>query len=232
MDFSNEIAQFTQGLQNYTAAIKTAFQRKRTSASSADNATAVAGQSSAQLTANLRATYDAHMAATNPHGETPAMLGIYDAPSIDNILSNLVPSGILPISYWKRNTFTANTSSFTVTFTPTTAILSGKFYNVPSISIDLTTVDPAPASKKFLLYAQLVNGAFTYIATPEASPLAESDVNMYLGYLQCGANGVSSYLLPTDATRLGTYRLSTTAAGSSIPVSLGRPSQIVSLPWT
>lgn len=232
MDFSNEIAQFTQGLQNFTAEIKRAFQRKRSGAFSADDASQVAGVTRTQLTANLRASYDAHVGATNPHNDTAALLGIYDSAAMDNILANLVPSGILPVSYWKRTTLTGNTSTFVITFGATTAIISGKVYAVPQTALDLSAGDPSPGSKTYCVYAQLKDGEFTYVSIPSTSPIAESDVTMYIGQFQCSSGGILNQDVPTEIIRLDNYRLSTTAKGSSIPVSNGYPSGSGTLAWT
>jgi hypothetical protein len=79
-------------------------------------------------------------------------------------------------------------------------------------------------------YVQLQNGTPTYVAS--ATPIAESNTNMFIGQMVAdGAGNVTSITL-VPVTRIDTFRPSTTQRGSSIPVSGATPDQASGLLWT
>lgn len=118
---------------------------------------------------------------------------------------------------------------FNVYFTEDTPLfISGKQYTLPQQAIDLRTVTATPASKKFFVYAQLKQGKPVYVI--RETELAESDTNVYIGYIQTDTLGISSIVV-SKVDRIDNYRLSTTPIGSAIPVSSGNPATPAQVTW-
>lgn len=117
---------------------------------------------------------------------------------------------------------------FTLYFTEETpVVLNGVQYTMPIGSLDLTTVDSAPASKVFYLYLMLVNGSPAYKAYTSQQP--ESYTCLYLGKITCGTSKISTIAV-SKVTRLGNYRVSTTPVGGAIPAVAGHPATATTLP--
>ena len=99
MTILQQIADLGQRVVDFGTAMKSATTRKRQSASLADDTVLVGGMDKTQLAAAVAKTGSDHIAAHgNPHGDTPASLGIYGAAELATLTAGLVPSGVLPIS--------------------------------------------------------------------------------------------------------------------------------------
>lgn len=117
---------------------------------------------------------------------------------------------------------------FTLYFTEATpVVLSGVQYSLPVGSLDLTTVDAAPANKTFYLYVMLVNGVAAYRAF--TSQQVENYTCLYIGKITCGATKIATIAV-NKVTRLGNYRVSTTPVGSALPAVTGHPATAATLP--
>ncbi|MDR3392428.1 MAG: hypothetical protein P4L77_11925, partial [Sulfuriferula sp.] len=108
-------------------------------------------------------------------------------------------------------------------------IFNGKSTTLPVMSIDLTTIQANPASSTFYVYIQLVGGVPTYVIS--ATEVAESLTNMFVGLIDTNTTSIASIAM-NKVTRIGTYRVSSTSAGSAIPSTTGLPSRTAHLPWS
>jgi len=120
-------------------------------------------------------------------------------------------------------------TGFIVYFTEDTPLfISGAQYTLPQQAIDLATITPSPANKTFYIYAQLQQGKPVYVI--RETEIADSDTNMYLGYLQTTSLGIGQIVV-NKVDRIDTYRLSTTPVGGAIPVSNGNPADPGTVSW-
>ena len=99
MTILQQIADLGQRVVAFGVAMKAATGKKRQQAALADDTVKVGGLTKTQLSTAIAQLGSDHIAATgNPHGDTPASLGIYGAAEMSALTAGLVPSGVLPIS--------------------------------------------------------------------------------------------------------------------------------------
>lgn len=108
-------------------------------------------------------------------------------------------------------------------------LLNNQYGRMPATTLNLTSYDPDPANKEFLIY--LTGSAkygFSYSLTNFAN--AENAGVMYIGKVVTGDTSILTIDIE-KVTRLGTYRVSTTKQGSSIPATAGNPAETAHLIW-
>lgn len=94
-DLNNAVSTLTK----LSVQVKASFKKKRATASLADNTSALGGYTKSTLDTLLQASEVAHEARTdNPHGLTAADINTYATTDINNLIGNLMPTGILPLS--------------------------------------------------------------------------------------------------------------------------------------
>lgn len=234
MSIQTQLDELAAKVQQLGATIKTLIKAKVQSAFQADNALALNGKTAQNLTDAAAAKVDSHAnRRDNPHNLTAAQIGAYTTEQTDALIDQLLPAGIIPISRYGTLDAAvipvAVVSGWTFQFTAQVpAIIAGSFYQLPAMSIDLSTVTPAPASKTFNVYARLVGGQPTYTVSEGA--LAESTTTMFIGKITTNASTIATIALE-KVTRIDTYRISNTAKGSAIAVSNGLPSNTATLAW-
>lgn len=122
---------------------------------------------------------------------------------------------------------------FVVYFTEDTPVLlSGKSFNLPVSSIDLTTITPNPANKTFYVYVRMVQGVAQYDISE--SVIAETGTTAYnlfwIGTITTNSTQISAIDIK-KRSRLDIFGESLEAAGSSFPVSYGMPSSSGTINW-
>lgn len=218
-------------LSSFGNAVETAVVRKVANAYTADNASAVGGQTSAQLVSTANAHTDAHANNTNnPHGTTAAQIGAYASATIDQLVAALLPAGIIPVSAFGDAQGTAipatiNTSNLTVNFAAgIPCLIAGQAFTLGAYSLNYVS------NATTYYYLKLTSGVPSLIAS--AVVIAESNTNMYIGKIVTNASGVITNNTIGRVARLDLYRISTTSAGSAIAVSTGTPDATASLAWS
>lgn len=138
---------------------------------------------------------------------------------------------VLPVTKFVASTYTS--SAFVLTISnPSTLFMAGQVLTIPSLTINLATVDPAPANKTFYVYVILNQGVASYNFT--TAPLSES-VNsnfgvLYVGNVTTDSTKILQYGI-TDRVRLDIYAPAINASGLSFPVSTGFPSSSGNITW-
>lgn len=142
-----------------------------------------------------------------------------------------VPNGVLPVSRFgalgsSAIGFSTNVAQRQITFSAGNPLLmAGQTF----ASLPAQTLSYAVSATTFF-YVQLQNGVPTYAAS--ATALAESNTNMFIGEVTADGSGNITASSFAPVSRIDTYRPSTTAKGSSIPVSGSTPDQSSGLLWT
>lgn len=108
-------------------------------------------------------------------------------------------------------------------------IMSGKHYVLEPTTLFLSDVTSDPSNKTFYIYVRILAGKAVYQA--RVTEIPESSSVMFIGTVTTGVNSILANDI-RKVTRLGNYRLSTTAVGSAIPVSSGNPDEARPLLWT
>lgn len=218
-------------LNTFSTAVVGGISRKVQTAYSADNALALNGQTATQMTSTANAHTDAHANNTsNPHGTTAAQIGAYSSSQIDTAVAALLPSGIVPLSAFGDALGTAipvtlNTSNKTVNFAAgIPCLIAGQAFTLGAYSLAYAT------NATTLYYLKLTAGVISIIASAAALP--ESNTTMYIGKIVTDASGNVTSNTIGRVVRVDVYRVSATAAGSSIAVSNGTPDQSASLAWS
>lgn len=225
------LSDLNTALANFSTSVETAVTRKVANAFTADNATALNGQTSAQLVTTANAHTDAHANnVANPHSTNASEIGAYPSGTIDTMVAALLPSGIVPVSGFGDALGTAipvtvNTTNLTVNFTAgIPCLIAGQAFTLGAYSL------PYVSSTTTYYYLKLTGGVPSLISS--AAVLAESNTTMFVGKIVAGAAGAVTSNTIGRVARLDVYRVSPTAAGSSISVSAGTPDQTASLAWT
>lgn len=112
---------------------------------------------------------------------------------------------------------------------PTPLFMAGNAYTVDVTSIDLLSITPSPANKKFYIYVQLVLGVPQYQV--RETEINDSETTIYIGYVTTN-NIIIDSIVVSKVDRIGTFRISTTPVGSAIPISTGHPADTDILSWT
>lgn len=216
-------------LDAFSAALTSAVTRKTGSAAVADNALAFNGKTAATFVTDNAAISNAHINnPSNPHNTTAGQVGTYTKEEANSMVAQCIPRGILPISRigavdgsWPVS---LNTSSSRVDFTgQVPVILAGIFTMMPVGSVSYSTTVP-----RNYVYVRLNGGIFSYVV--ESSPQAETTTNMLFGIIDIVGGAVTNWWL-RSVTRLDTFRISQTPAGSAIPVSGGNPAEPAAVLW-
>lgn len=186
------------------------------------------GQTVAQLLAGARADLAAHAALqNNPHQETIRTIGSFEDSYLRREAAKKIPSGILPISTYgigdeltDAQVQAAWTSSGWILTCnlAMNVIISGTPFLIPITSIDLRSIDAAPANKTFHVFVYLRYGVVQYRIRPDSPP--EGNSIMYIGTITTNGAGVATRNFKT-VLRIDTFRLSQTPVGSAIPVQGG-----------
>ena len=98
MDLQPKMTALAASLSQLIAKIKVMAAAPRATAALADQTSKLEGKTLAQVRTQLDTGLTAHLAVSNPHADTAAMLDIPLKTAMDAALANLIPSGILPIS--------------------------------------------------------------------------------------------------------------------------------------
>ena len=169
-----------------------------------------------------RAALAAHIARKdNPHQETATTIGSYTETIVAGKFAAKVPNSIVPIStYGIHERLTAaqvtaawTNSGFVLTCNRVMkAIISGTPYNMSVQSLTLA------ANKTYYIFIRLRFGAISYEAREDSPP--ESVSVMYIGTVTTNGTGIVSKSF-APVTRIDTFRISTIARGSVIPVTQG-----------
>lgn len=225
------LSDLNTALSSFGTAVETAVTRKVANAFTADNASALNGQTSAQLVSTANTHTDAHANnTTNPHATTAAQIGAYPSGTVDNLVAALLPSGIVPVSAFGDAAGTAipatvNTTALTVTFAAgIPCLIAGQAFTLGAYTLAYAS------NATTYYYLKLTGGVPSIIAS--ATVLPESNTNMYVGKIVTNASGVITSNTIGRVARVDVYRVSPTAAGSAIAVSAGTPDQTASLAWT
>lgn len=225
------LSDLNTALSNFSSSVETAVARKVANAYTADNASALNGQTSAQMVATADAYTDAHANNTNnPHNTNAAEIGAYSSTQIDTLIASLLPSGIVPVSAFGDAMGTAipatiNTTNLTVNFAAGIPILiAGQAFTLGAYSLNYV------ANATTYYYLKLTSGVPSLVSS--ASVLPESNTNMFVGKIVTNSAGTITSNTIGRVARLDLYRVSTTSAGSAIAVSNGTPDQTASLAWS
>ena len=111
----------------------------------------------------------------------------------------------------------------------TPLVLNGNYYVLPVSSVDLRTIVANAANRTFYIYARIVSNVAQYVVATSQS--SESNANMLIGKVFTNATQIAT-IEAEKVTRLGNFRISTTAKGSAIPVSTGLPRLSDKLQWS
>lgn len=229
MSLASEVTALKSNLTTQSAAIKASFARKVQEAFLADNALLLGGLSKDQLVAIAQQHTDAHaQLVNNPHGTSAADLSMYTTAQIQALIAAVVPTGVVPLTQLGNPDTTVglgatvNGSTRLVTFVATPLFMAGGSYTLPAQQFLLVE------NTLTYFYARLVAGVPTWVQSTVYSP--ETSTNTMVGQAQVASNAVVKNTLD-KVTRIDIYRISKTAAGSAIPVSLGDPSVAGSLAW-
>jgi hypothetical protein len=197
------------------------------------------GQNVNQLLAGARADLAAHAALkNNPHAEDIRSIGSFSDAYLRAEAVKKIPSGILPIStYGIADELTDaqvqaawSGAGWILTCSRTmNVIVSGTPFVLAPVSIDLRTIDAAPANKTFHVFVHLRFGVAAYRARTDSPP--EGNAIMYIGTITTNAAGIASVSFKT-VLRIDTFRLSQTPVGSAIPVQGGTYDAPVAFPAT
>lgn len=223
----SSLTDLTAAIGTATNAIKDATLRKALAAYLADNAIAFNGMNSEQMLAAATSGIAAHMAdSNNPHHTTADQLGAYTKAAVDQLIATLLPAGIVPVSRFGDLSTTdisyTSDGGINLTISQTPVIMAGNYYLMPTSTVPVYPNGPS------YIYLQLQAGVATYAVSNV--PLVETNGRMMVGRTTA-ANGSIQTALVEKVTRIDKYRISTTSAGSAIPVSLGDPASPGSLAW-
>lgn len=223
----------------YQDQVRRLLLRRRVFTTEADNADKVGGKSASDLLAPARTDLANHIAVTNAHQESIDSIGSRSDTYIRAVLSGKVPVGIIPISTYgvgddltdaeTNAAWSANGWIISCT-RAMNVILSGTPAKMPAWSLDLRTIDAAPANKTFYVYLYTKLGTMSYQCRADTPP--EGVAIMYLGTITTNASGIASKSFK-NVIRVDTFRLSDQPLGSVIPVSSGDYDAIVPFgaPW-
>lgn len=104
----------------------------------------------------------------------------------------------------------------------TPVIMNGVPGVLPSMTIDLTTVKANPANTLFYVYVTMTAGVTGYVIYDQY--MTETADRMFVGTVQTGDSSIVNISV-NKITKFAGFRLSTTPAGNSVPVTSGLPSR-------
>lgn len=104
----------------------------------------------------------------------------------------------------------------------TPIILNGVPGVMPITSIDLTTVKTNPANSTFYVYVVMTGGVPSYVIYDKF--MTETNTMLFIGTVQTGDSAIT-IISVNKVTKFAGFRLSTSPAGNSVPVTPGLPSR-------
>lgn len=229
MALDAQITALKAALPTASTAIKAAFTRKVQAAFLSDDSALLGGMSRTDLIAQADSHLTPHASAVNPHGTTAADLSMYTSAQIQDLVNALVPSGVIPLTQFGDLTAAALPVTVVAGGAPTAnfdanipLFMAGTAYVLPATNLQLAN------NAVNNVYVKLVAGVPQYVAT--TSYLPETNTNALVGVVTL-AGGVVTKNTLAKVTRVDIYRISTTPAGSAIPVSSGDPASASTLLW-
>ena len=228
MSIREKLQALTTSIATYSAQVVEALHAKAPTAGKSDNALKLNNQAPDVMKAAADVNANAHINNhSNVHQLTPAQLGTPPRAQVEERLAPLIPQGTLPISRWgslDNAPLGIALSGWVLRFTKAqVAIFNGRYFLAPVANVDVSLTTGAPANQTFHIYLKLTGTVVSYIASPSFT--AERFDLMWLGTATANATGLATFSI-VRVTKLGRYRLSTTAVGSGLPVTLGVPSQV------
>lgn len=120
-------------------------------------------------------------------------------------------------------------------------VIAGRYYQLPTTSIDLKTINSDPANKTFYLYVELEDdkvGPKYVLRTKDSLALNEAQTEPYplnersilVGTIITNSNQITTIEVD-KVTNIGGYALSTKPRGQAMPVSSGNPDTVNTLAW-
>lgn len=210
--------------------IQAAMKRKVDAAALADNALALNNKTATDIIGAAESYANIHINnKDNPHNVTAAKLNVYTKAEVALLMGSYLPQGILPVSrFGKLN------GSIVTRHDPIGNTLEISYQEPCILAGIYKLMEPAllPLISGVLfnyVYLRLSGGIFSYVI--EATETAESSTNMLIGIAKYRADGAMISLAVFPVTRIDSYRISMTSAGSAIPVSLGSPASPAALAW-
>lgn len=219
------IQQLKVEVTNFTDELVAKLKRKAPTATLADDSTLLNNQTQTQMQTPVDALINPHAARTNnAHSLTPAILEAYTDAELADMTDPLLRVGVLPVSQFGSLSGAAlavSYSGFNIVFGGTIPVLLwGKSYSMPAQTVDITETIASPANKTVHVYVTVSNNVAAYQVSE--TYLSEHANRFYIGKVVCGASAITSGDI-AKVTKLDNFRLSTTAAGGSIPMTTGRP---------
>lgn len=104
----------------------------------------------------------------------------------------------------------------------TPVIINGVPGVMPITSIDLTTVKASPANSTFYVYVVMTGGVPSYVIYDQF--MTETNTMLFIGTVQTGDSAIT-IISVNKVTKFAGFRLSTSPAGNSVPVTPGLPSR-------
>lgn len=195
-----------------------------------------------KLLKSARDALAAHIARKDdPHKETINSINSYSSTEVMNSIGAKIPNSVVPVSsYGSLERLTASqvaaawetsATGFKVTINRAIqAVLSGTVYTLPAGELDLVAAGGGDArNKTFNIMVRTRFGQVRYDARTDSPP--ETISAIYIGRIITDANGVTSKSI-VPVVRIDTFRPSTSAIGSAMPVTGGTIDNITKLPAT
>lgn len=200
-------------IHDATAAVIALLKKDTGGATESADATKVAGLDETQLKATADAGLAAHLAAVNPHGITPSMLGSYTTEEILALNTSGVPSSIIPASFYglpDQESVLFSIDGLNVTLPIVKAFMQGTSRTIPKTTISLAQYDNTKTVRLYLRYRL---GVLRYEVTTEYRP--ETHTNMLIGWFTT-EGGMVTHGYVEVVFRIDVYRISVTPRGSAI----------------
>lgn len=144
---------------------------------------------------------------------------------------------VLPLSHYGSfttnpgNSFSSNGFNLFI-LEKMPVIISGSAFVMDTYNVNLSTIIENPANSTLYVYVQMIQGLAKYLISSEV--IAEAGTSAYnilwIGTLKTNSNSITNINI-LSRSRLDVFGLSSTAAGSSIPVSSGLPSGTGTITW-
>lgn len=224
MTISNPSNRFKESFSKYESEIIRLL-RRMGKVIEADNADSINGKDSQTLIQSGRTPLAAHMSARNPHQETAESIGSSLATKLDLTLSQKIPMSVIPISLYGIAdelddvgvaAVWGHSGRMISCGREMTVVMAGTVYNLPEVTLDVSTV--SETSAPVYLYVKIRLGNARYLLS--ASELAESASTMLIGIIDYNGSTIVSKEIKS-VIRLMNYRLSHLPVGSAIPVTVG-----------
>lgn len=212
-----------QAFNRYHAAIRDVINANQDEANESLDALALENQTDKDIENTALERLTDHESATNPHNTSIADLGGVTRQFINNRLQGGLDTSSLLISQFgdaSDNVISTSSSGWVFSIDEIVpCMVMGVFNNLPPISVDLRTLSNNYTQTEFLIYIRLNDSDLEYHISTDLLP--ETDMIMYVGYIETGMQGISRVKLD-KVSRLGIYRIASTPGGATIPVTEGQ----------